>query len=218
MLQFGHDLGRKSGFEFCFLYGHPTYYPRHGYRACFGGAKITLDLDALPKPEQKFLRLPVCPSDVGWIAERHAAELADVDFGWLWGPNLSEWVAAPMNSVVWWTEDGRRAAYTLCRPARGGCELVLAEDPRLARDVIFTIFAKARERSRPKEPAIAQHPSGWLAQNALDPAWSHAEATRWDAAMAFELVPGVLKEYEDALGTGTRPSGVATFPIGFLAC
>jgi hypothetical protein len=38
-------------FPLDFLAGHPSYYPRHGYRACFGWAHIKVDVEKLPAPE-----------------------------------------------------------------------------------------------------------------------------------------------------------------------
>ena len=53
---------------------------------------------------------------------------------------------------MWWTDDGRRAAYTLKDLNASGLKLFLADDPTLARAVI--------EALRP--PSIQQHPDGWF--------------------------------------------------------
>ena len=90
LIRHGHELGRLDGFTLVLLYGHPSYYPRHGYQACFGLSRVTLNLDRVPEATRKFCRLPVQPDDIPWLAERHEAELADVDFGWLWGSDLSD--------------------------------------------------------------------------------------------------------------------------------
>ena len=207
LLRFGHELGRGEGFAFAFLLGHPSYYPRHGYRACHGFGKATLDANKLPAATRKFHRMPVRPADVPWLVERHFAEWADVDFGWLWGTCLSEWTIPCMNATVWWTEDGRRAAYTVAKPRRGFGTL-LADDAELAREVI----AAARPAT------LDHHPSGWLARHVLCPEWATVEAKRSDAAMALELQPGVLDAYLEAVEAGTRPVGSTLFPLPFLAC
>lgn len=208
LLRHGHELGGRDGFGLAFLYGHPSYYPRHGYRPCFGGAEVKIDKEKLPEPSTKLEARPVRPADLPWLVERLEAELADVDFGWLWGPSLGEWSFPGLNAVMWRTEDGRRAAYTLRRPTGDGCELVLADDAALAREAIARI--------RPAK--LCHHPSGWLARHALDPAWAKAEAKAYDAAMAVPLREGALDALLAAREAGERPAGAANFPLPFLAC
>ena len=49
MLRHGHNIACRRGIQVAFLNGHPGYYPRHGYIACFGFCKTTLDLERLPE-------------------------------------------------------------------------------------------------------------------------------------------------------------------------
>lgn len=203
-----HNLARQEGFALAFLYGHPTYYPRYGYQACFGGAHVTIDTNLLPPPTMTFRRMPVHTADIPWLVERHAAELANVDFAWPWGATLAEWTMPAMNCLLWWTMDGRRAAYTMTRQGRNNCQLLLADDPALAREVLATI--------RPSR--LEHHPAGWLASQVLDPAWGTAHAEAFTAAMAYELQPGVLQPYLDARAAGERLPGATMFPLAFLAC
>ena len=115
-------------------------------------------------------------SDIPWLVECCEAECADVDFGWLWGDSRSEWSAPGVIALIWWTTDGRRAAYTLADGKRQW-QMVLGDDPPLVREVIATI----------RPDSLKQHPSGWLAANAIDPEWGAPELKRRDAAMACEL-------------------------------
>jgi len=208
MLRYGHELGRREGFALAFLYGHPSYYPRHGYAPCFGTAKIRLDRDKLPEPATRFVRRPVQLADVPWLVERAAAEWDAVDFGWLWGGNLSDWAIPCMNAVTWWTLDGCRVAYTLAKRASAHCQLILADDRALACDVIAAL--------RPS--SLGNHPAGWLARAALEVAWAEPKAERCEAAMAVELQPGVLSPLREALTAQRRLPGVALYPLPFLAC
>ena len=208
MLRFGHELGRAEGFALTFLYGHPSYYPRHGYRACLGLGKVTIDVDKLPSATRTFRRLPVRAADIPWLVERYEIEWADVDFAIQWGNTLGEWSLPCLNTVMWWTEDGRRAAYTVDKPGKNRCQMLLADDPDIARDVIATI----------RPPTLSHHPSGWLARNALDPEWGAAQAEASDAGMAYELQEGVLEPYLKARESGERPPGSVLGPLPFLAC
>jgi len=208
LLRFGHELGRRDGFCLTFLYGHPSYYPRHGYRACFGFGKVTIDTDKLPPATQTFKRMPVRPADLPWLAQRHAVEWSDVDFSPAWGTNLSEWTIPCLNAVMWWTQDGRRAAYTVDKPGREKCRMLLADDPEVAKEVIATI--------RPK--AMSHHPAGWLARSALDSEWATAQAEPSEAGMACELRENALEPYVKAIDAGTRLPGFTLGPLPFLAC
>ncbi|MDP6666560.1 MAG: N-acetyltransferase [Dehalococcoidia bacterium] len=212
MLEFGHDMGRQAGFSFVYLLGNPDYYSRIGYTACYGFAEIEINAGALGEPEVEILPSPVAETDLQWLTERHAAELANVDFGWLRGPDINEWTLPGLNSVVWWTADGRRAGYSVHRSGYsanragvGEVNLILADEPELALDIIRTI----------KPSKIAQHPSGWLARNVVDPAWGTCSVRRSRAAMAIALQPGALDEYIAAVESGARSSGHGNFPPAF---
>lgn len=206
LLESGNDLGRREGFAFSFLYGHPSYYPRYGYRPCFGSAKIIVDTEKLPEPSRRFRRRPVRPDDIPWLVARSSVEWEEVDFAWLRGTVLTEWTAPIVNALMWWTEDEERAAYTM-RGAGPGV-LIVAEEPALAQDVIATL--------KPSE--MGHHPNGWLARNAVDPQWATCEAQRSDAAMACELQAGALSDYIAAVESGSRLPGYGAWPLPFVAC
>ncbi len=205
LMRHGHELGRREGFSLAFLVGHPEYYPRFGYQACYGFAEITVDTEKLPGPSQRLFGRPVRPADLPWLAHRFAAEWADVDFAPIWGTTLAEWTAPGVSAVVWCTGEGARAAYMLWKHP-GECLVLLAEDPHLARDAI----AQWRPRT------LAHHPSGWLARQVVDPAWGHATVEVSEAAMACELREGVLHRYLSAVDARLRPPGSTVWPLPFL--
>jgi len=207
MIRFGHGLGERLGVAVAFLAGPPSYYPQHGYRACYGFSKVAIDVEKLPEPSQKLSVWPVTSDDLPWLRECQEREWADVDFAWLWGDALQDWVLAGTNTVIWRTDDGRRAGFTLRRLDKS-YDYVLADDPALARDLIATI----------KPGKLAHHPAGWLAKNVLDPAWATAEAKLSAAAMACELQPGALDAYVAAVEAGDRLPGSVNWPLPFAAC
>jgi hypothetical protein len=63
---------------------------------------------------------------------------------------------------------------------------------------------------------LDHHPSGWLARNVLDLAWSTAAVERGDPAMACALQEGALDPLLNALDAGTRPPGFVNWPLPFL--
>jgi putative acetyltransferase len=207
LLRYGHELGRQEGFALAFLAGHSDYYPRHGYRACFGWAHIKIDVEKLPEPEVELEAWPLQPADLPWLVERLNVELADVDFALLRGTDLSEWVQTGINALVWRTGDGRRAAYAMSvARGRDQINMLLGDDVELVRQVLY--------RRRPER--LGHHPSGWLAQRVLDAAWSEAVCEPSKSAMACELSEGVLAVYEQAVASG-RPVGTPNWPLPFLA-
>src|SRR5947209_10246289 len=45
----GHAVAAARGYTISFLLGHPTYYPRFGYRTrAYGSAQLAVSIDALP--------------------------------------------------------------------------------------------------------------------------------------------------------------------------
>ena len=212
MLRHGHDLARRRAIELALLNGHPEYYPRHGYVACFGFCKTTIDQDALPERTIGLEAWPVRNQDVPWLVECDEREWRDVDFTWPRGNRLTEWTVEGVKAVMWRTEDGLRAAYTLSRPGQSGhgshLEVILGEDPQLIRQVI----------ARLKPAEMKHHPAGWLATHVLDEAWATCEAVRSNAAMTCPLVDGVLDEYVAAVESGKRLPGACNWPIPFMMC
>ncbi len=207
MLGFGHDLGRREGFQIAFLAGIPSYYPRYGYQACFGFGKTTIDTERLPAQTQELEAWPVRPADIPWLMERHRVEWEDVDFACVRGSAIGEWTMPGVEAIVWRTLEGSRAAYTLATN-RKSLDLLLADDVAMAREVLA--------RVRPE--GLSMHPSGWLARHVLDDVWGVAHASRSDAAMACELQPGALEPYLRALDAGEREPGLSNWLLPFVLC
>ncbi len=209
LLSYGHNQGKRDGFALTFLRGHPTYYRRFGYQPCFGSCGIHIDPEKLPEPTQCLRPYPVRPADIPWLMEQFAAEWCDVDFCWQRGTSLRDWSMLGVNAIIWWTEFGRRAAYTLGWPGRRGWQMVLADEPLLARSALAMI----------KPKLLRQHPAGWLARNVLSPEWSKAREMRIEeSAMACELKLGVLKPYRKAVESGERLPGCCSWPLPFMTC
>lgn len=212
LLAYGHERAREAGIELAFLNGHPGYYPRHGYQACFGFSRTTYRPEAIPDAVVDLEAWPVREEDLPWLAACDEREWGGVDFTWPRGGAMAEWAVEGVNAVVWRTAAGRRAAYTMTRAGQrqpgADLEAILGEDPELVRQVI----------RRQKPASSPNHPDGWLAREVLEPSWARSEAQASGAAMAIELVDGVLDGYRAALRQGTRRPGVCNWPLPFAMC
>ena len=213
MLRCGHDLARQRGIELAFLNGHPGYYPRHGYIACFGFCKTIVDFNALPESTVDLEAWPVRNHDIPWLVECDEREWHDVDFTWPRGSHLTEWTIEGVNAVIWRTKDNRRAAYVLSRSGQHApgrhIEDMLGDDPHLIRQVIAKV----------KPSQMKHHPAGWLARNVLDEVpWATSKVERSGAAMACSLAGGALDEYIAAVESGQRLPGTCNWPIPFIMC
>jgi hypothetical protein len=191
-----------------FLYGHPEYYPRYGYEACFGFGKTKLNIEKLPEAEQNYGIAPVTEADTGWIHKLYQREIADVNFAMDWGERLESWTITGVNAQMWWTKDGQRAAYTVKRHTGNEGMILLAEDADTARQILFNWRVKTLE----------MHPKGWLARNALNTDWAESSSRLSLAGFAIEIEDGVLEHYKQAIKTDAEQVGFALFPLPFLAC
>ena len=209
----GFQIRTLPGIELAFLNGHPGYYPRHGYVACFGFCKTIVDINALPEINVDIEAWPVRDHDIPWLVECDELEWHDVDFTWPRIGNLTEWTTEGVNAVMWRTKDNRRAANTLSRPGQRASgthiEVMLGDDPHLMRQVIAKV----------KPSQMKNHPTGWLARNVLNEApWATSKAERSGAAMACSLTGCVLDEYITAVESGQRLPGTCNWPIPFIMC
>jgi len=207
VVRFGMELAKADGFAVAVTAGGPGYYTKLGYEECaYGYASVSIDVEALPAPTQKLSAWPVGPDDLGWLVSCHEEEWKEVDFSWRRGEDLREWRAPYVDTVIWRTADGQRAAYTSRAPEKTWFGMILGDDPTLVRDVIATV----------RPTVLEQHPSGWLAKNVLDSAWARTEAKARPEFLACALQPGALDEYRTAVDKGVRLPGHLSWPLELL--
>ena len=86
--------------------------------------------------------------------------------------------------------------------------MILGNEPKLVKEVISTL----------KPATLDQHPSGWLAKNALSPEWGKAESRASAAAMAYELQEGILQPLINATENEGRHPGFCSWLLPFIVC
>jgi len=209
LVRYGLEQAKADGFAVAVTGGAPAFYTKLGYEpSMHAAAHVFIDTNALPEPKHELSAWPVTSSDLPWLVRCHDAECRDVDFSWRRGKDMREWAAPFVDTVIWRTADGRRAAYTSRAPEETYFSMLLGDDPTLVRDVIATV----------RPTVLAQHPSGWLAKNVLDSAWASTEAKASADLLACALQPGALDEYRAAVGKGVRLPGSLTWPLQLVVC
>jgi len=212
MLKYGHEVAREGGYEIAFMHGHPKYYPRVGYVACHGFGKIDIDKAQMGATEQPLRPRPPDAAGLPWLVERIRAEFEDVDFGWIWNEHLTEWVQPGLNTVAWVTPEGERVGYSVDRTRIDGVKMLLADDSAMAIEILCNLRDRIDDGDMSK---ITLHPSGWLARSLASESWATPTVRASDAAMAFEITPGILDEYRSEVAAGHRPTGHVNFPLVF---
>jgi putative acetyltransferase len=206
LIEAGHAAARERGFAFSFLLGHPTYYPRFGYRThAYGAAALTLpaaSLGAGPALEARPLR----PEDVSALHALWQAVEARVDFGLDPTDNYIEWVSPnPANTATVFSHGRRLVAYArLRRDALARPRAFLAESGAITQAVAAHLAqaSGAAELVLPVHPASAASLPG-------------AAATAWEAGMACPLLPSPLDDYLAGVAAGRWAPGSVIWPVAF---
>ena len=144
----GHRRGVQKGYSFAFLLGHPSYYPRFGYRTeMFGEGWIEIERAQIPSLESDLQERLVQPEDIETLVRWWKNWFEDVDLALFPGTALMDWIthSAGIMSVVI-TQNGEMIGYLRYakdtpgepkvvpgeRPVCGKCDACLFERERLA--------------------------------------------------------------------------------------
>lgn len=203
----GHEAARAKGFVLSFLIGHPTYYPRFGYRPhAFGAA--TLEVAAADLAPAGLEAMPPQPDDLPALEALWRHEEGAVDFSIRPGPGLLDWLSPnPAIAARVWLRGDTIVGYTRVhagRPARPVYFLAADHDAARAIAAELALAAGQPELTLPLHPASASAA-----------AFAHQAAVQsWEPGMAFELRLGAYEPYLAATAGG-RPLGRVIWPVAF---
>lgn len=206
MMKFGHALGAVDGFALCYLLGHPEYYPRFGYKPCFGLSQAKVDVEKLPVPDISLMPSPVKQADIPWLVTLFEKEFSDIDFSLHWGANLAEWHMDGYDAAIWRTKEGRRVAYSVARTETKQFKLMLAEDGYYLRQMIYKL----------KPQVLLQHRAGWLGKQLKDETWISFKTWFSKAAMAVDLGCGVLDDFLKKVDFEKDEPGFTAWPLAII--
>lgn len=203
----GHNIARAKGYTLSFLVGHPSYYPRFGYRQnVFGDSHITVVStdDTMPALEKRF----PTDTDVPALTDLWLREEGGVDFAIRPGCDFMDWsFTNPLILPAVYVRDGEIVGYTRTHqrePLKP--RVFLACDAEAARAMVNAIAGAAgREVTLPLHPYSAS-----AAAFDVKPS-VHA----WDAGMAHRLAEGPFDEFIARLEFKQRLPGRPNWPVMF---
>lgn len=203
----GHRVAAAKGRTVCYLVGHPTYYPRFGYRThAYGTASVMVPTAELPKSDLE--ATPITHEDIPALRDLWRAHDGSVDFAIDPGTSLMDWLSPnpAIRSLAF--RDGDSIVGYVRRdenhPADPTC--FLARHAGSARAVAGAL---ARETTA-AALTLPIHPRTLSAA-----AFGPARVEPFAAAMAIELAPSPLGEYFAQIDAGTRPHGRVIRPVEF---
>ncbi|HCJ35065.1 MAG TPA: hypothetical protein DHV65_12310 [Ktedonobacter sp.] len=207
----GHAVAAARGYTVSFLLGHPTYYPRFGYRThAYGSAQVAVSVDALPDDLLE-IRDPTY-EDVPALHELWRREEGLVDMALEPGLDLLDWLSPhPAIRATVYTRSGEVVGYTRIHSTEPTMpRIFLARDRWIAPAIVATMTRKLLTDARRTQYILPLHPFSKSAE-----AFSHATCTASNAAMACPLGPCPLNDYLAHVRDGHRPPGRPTWPVAF---
>ena len=195
LIEAGHAIAREKGAALSLLIGHPTYYPRFGYRTnAYGGGALgtwSAKADAL-------VSRPLAEADLPRLHELWLMQEGDVDFAIEPTSEMVDWLSPnPAVRATVYERDGRVVGYSRAHGLKANNPAYfLAEDVAAARSMIWMLAGGGAMVSLPIHPA-----SSWAQE--LGPAGVEA----WEPAMVCPLADSPFEEYERQVKAGARPAG-----------
>ena len=206
LIERGHELARAKGYSFCFLLGHPSYYPRLGYLTHAHGAS-TCKIQTGDLPESDLTVRKLAESDIPAVRDLWLHEEANVDFAVDAGSQFIEWVSPnPAITASVYLKNDQVVGFTrIHRDKLRSPSVFFARDPESARKM-------ARIIGGGEVVDLPLHPL-----SASVGAFPNAEvsAQTWEAAMVYPLQPSLFETYYEQVKAGKRASGRVIWMVAF---
>ena len=213
----GHRRAKEKGAAFDFLWGHPAYYPRFGYRTgMFGECSIVVKKNALPRCETNVEERQVTGADIPFLLSMWKDFFADAPFAIRPTGSLVDWTSHGENartSVV--LVDSAEAAYIryrLDRPHAPAMFLARDADSAAAAAVLLASKTEEKELKLPLYPGAAA-----VAERIGFPC--RAVRKVWDACMIKILDESneAIAAYVESVATDGEKTGIPLLPPLFDA-
>jgi putative acetyltransferase len=203
----GHQVAAAKGCTVSYLVGHPTYYPRMGYRTNAYGRAIVF----IPTAQLPLIGLqgtPVTSVDIPALHALWRADEAQVEFAIDPGMSLTDWISPnpAIRSLVFRDADSIIGYVRQHKDRPTELLYFLARDVGSAQAIAGALASQTSAEAI----TLPLHPRSRSAA-----AFRPATVEPFAAAMALELAPGPLGEYFAQVDAGTRPHGRVIWPVEF---
>ena len=215
LIEEGHSRGLEKGTSFSFLLGHPSYYPRFGFRTnMFGEGWLEIERVKILKIETDLQERLVQPEDIDTLVRWWKYWFEDVDLALFPGGTLMDWItytAGIISTVI--TRRGEMVGYLRYAKGKPGePNLFLAKD-RSAVNEMLAYLNEKDQRSHEKSLKLPLHPEAGVVKACLMiPYDGHLKT--WEAAMIKILDEECqrMQDYCDQVGEGVRSPGLLIYP------
>lgn len=217
----GHEIARAKGYKFSFLVGHPTYYPRLGYKVrAYGNSSLKLPTtsDHFASLLAEHVGLSVRGPEARDVPSLHALwsqEERLVDFSLDPGTALLDWLSpSPLVETLVFLRDERVVGYVRARTDKPGSVMVfLAGGADVARAMVVELYNRSREKNSPDVIDLPLHQFSGSTRAFAE--FGAPQGRTYDAAMAYPLMPNPFDEYYPRTQSGEHPVGRLIWPSIF---
>jgi len=211
----GHRRLKEKGVAFCYLYGHPSYYPRFGYRThVLGMCCVEIERERIPACTARIKERQLAPADVEQVVEMWKTWFMDVPLAFFPGSSFLDWVAhfeAFETSAVF--VEGELRGFLRWRPDDPQkIRFFLAKDKEATAQLLGHLNQKYSQHPSPVLQ-IPVHPGAAATQNWLPCSYA-GKAEPWDAGMIKILDENnrTIRAYCDSVCAGEQKVGIVIYP------
>lgn len=232
LIDAGLKRAKNKNYAFSFLLGHPTYYPKFGYRTnMYGTSQIQLDRRHIDQASEKIVGSPLqVEEDKIQVEERHiqANDIPDLKAMWDFWFDDVDLAVVPGSSVMDWLSpnkmikssiilvDGCVSGYIRYEEnAPEKIRYFLAKDAQATTAMINYVNDKIKD-SQIKEINLPVHPNSKAVKQMIRFPYKEDLYT-WEAAMIKILDSNNISvtSYCDEVTAGTRHCGMINWPVEF---
>jgi putative acetyltransferase len=222
LIEEGHRRAKGKGYHFSFLLGHPSYYPRFGYRTeMFGTSSIEIERNrvsavaGLSVNERR-----VTTGDLAALHELWNKWFADCDLAVVPGNSITDWIS---------TDKRVRGVVVEVEGEMVGYLRYDSDQPHQIRSFLATdqaatslLLAYVNEKIQDEQVDafhLPVHPDSTVVQEWVEVPFRRVVNT-WDAAMINILDPQAhaIVAYCEEVSSGQRSAGILHWSVEFDLC